>query len=86
MNKSTSTEAGKLLLEHYDDFARRAKMMTEIHAKPKKQQQENVGDGTSKHALDKSSSVIPVAAKKKVLGAGSKPLKVQNKKKNLKRL
>lgn len=25
-------EAGKLLLERYDDYARRAKMMTEIHA------------------------------------------------------
>lgn len=27
-------EAGKLLLEHYDDYSSRAKMMTEIHAKP----------------------------------------------------
>ena len=25
-------EAGKLLLEHYDDYSRQAKMMTEIHA------------------------------------------------------
>lgn len=25
-------EAGKLLLEHYDDYSSRAKMMTEIHA------------------------------------------------------
>ena len=25
-------EAGKLLLEHYDDYSKRAKMMTEIHA------------------------------------------------------
>lgn len=25
-------EAGKLLLEHYNDYAQRAKMMTEIHA------------------------------------------------------
>lgn len=25
-------EAGKLLLEHYDDYFQRAKMMTEIHA------------------------------------------------------
>eukprot|EP00041_Stephanoeca_diplocostata_P003752 m.37633 g.37633 ORF g.37633 m.37633 type:complete len:239 (-) comp14582_c0_seq4:172-888(-) len=79
-------EAGKLLLEQYDDFARRAKMMTEIHAKSKKQQQENVDGGASGHLLDKSSNVVPQATKKKVLGAGSKPLKVQNKKKNLKRL
>ena len=26
-------EAGKLLLEQYDDYFQRAKMMTEIHAK-----------------------------------------------------
>lgn len=25
-------EAGKLLLEHYDDYSQRARMMTEIHA------------------------------------------------------
>ena len=25
-------EAGKMLLEHYDDYSQRAKMMTEIHA------------------------------------------------------
>lgn len=25
-------EAGKLLLEHYNDYSQRAKMMTEIHA------------------------------------------------------
>jgi len=30
-------EAGKLLLEHYDDYCRRAKMMTEIHARLPKQ-------------------------------------------------
>jgi len=28
-------EAGKLLLEHYDEFAKRAKIYTSIHAKPK---------------------------------------------------
>jgi len=29
-------EAGKLLLEHYEDYSQRAKMMTEIHAQPPK--------------------------------------------------
>ncbi|KAJ1741367.1 hypothetical protein LPJ78_002428 [Coemansia sp. RSA 989] len=28
-------EAGKLLLEHYDDYARHARLITQIHAKPK---------------------------------------------------
>jgi ubiquitin-conjugating enzyme E2 S len=27
-------EAGRLLLEHYDDYSSRARMMTTIHAKP----------------------------------------------------
>jgi len=27
-------EAGKLLLEQYDDYSTRAQMFTEIHAKP----------------------------------------------------
>lgn len=27
-------EAGKMLLEHYDDYSQRAKLMTEIHARP----------------------------------------------------
>ena len=27
-------EAGKLLLEHYDDYCARAKLYTDIHAKP----------------------------------------------------
>ena len=29
-------EAGKLLLEQYDDYSMRAKIYTEIHAKPPK--------------------------------------------------
>ena len=29
-------EAGKLLLEQYDDYSSRAKLYTEIHAKPQK--------------------------------------------------
>lgn len=33
-------EAGKLLLEQYDDYCRRAKMMTEIHAAPSKRAHE----------------------------------------------
>jgi hypothetical protein len=27
-------EAGKMLLEHYDDYCTRARMFTEIHARP----------------------------------------------------
>ena len=34
-------EAGKLLLEHYEDYSRQAKMMTEIYALRQKSYQEN---------------------------------------------
>lgn len=55
-------EAGKLLLEHYDDYSSRAKMMTEIHAQGERTSKALKIDGDSinddggpqskKHALD----------------------------------
>lgn len=55
-------EAGKLLLEHYDDYSSRAKMMTEIHAQAertskalKMDNQESISDDgpqSKKHASD----------------------------------
>lgn len=56
-------EAGKLLLEAYNDYASRAKMMTEIHAQgPKANKGESSGEGSQdgpqakKHAGDKKSA------------------------------
>lgn len=46
-------EAGKLLLEHYDDYSGQAKMMTEIHAKPVKSSNLD-GPVAKKHAGDKN--------------------------------
>lgn len=58
-------EAGKMLLERYDDYSQRARMMTEIHAQPATskstvQQQidadstnDDGGPQSKKHALDK---------------------------------
>jgi len=69
-------EAGKLLLEHYDDYSQRARMMTEIHAaapKPPKPGLESEGPMAKKHAGDKK-----VAADKKKL--------LKDKKRTLKRL
>ena len=34
-------EAGKLLLEHYAEYSKQAKMITEIYAKPIKESKEN---------------------------------------------
>lgn len=68
-------EAGKLLLEHYDDYFQRAKMMTEIHAQPQKSCKAVTTDGplAKKHAGDKKL----IAEKKKIL---------KDKKRTLKRL
>jgi len=49
-------EAGKMLLEHYDDYCRRAKMMTEIHAQPIKQTKEGFESDSSNPCCSKSSS------------------------------
>lgn len=69
-------EAGKMLLEHYDDYSQRAKMMTEIHAQPSKFSKSGIlseGPLAKKHAGDKKIS----AEKKKIL---------KDKKRTLKRL
>uniref|UniRef100_A0A1B6MH50 Ubiquitin-conjugating enzyme E2 S n=1 Tax=Graphocephala atropunctata TaxID=36148 RepID=A0A1B6MH50_9HEMI len=71
-------EAGKLLLEHYDDYSQRARMMTEIHASASKLPKpglETAAEGpmAKKHAGDKK-----VAADKKKL--------LKDKKRTLKRL
>lgn len=68
-------EAGKLLLEHYDDYYQRAKMMTEIHAQPQKVSKTGLMEGplAKKHAGDKKLT----AEKKKIL---------KDKKRTLKRL
>ncbi|XP_068898975.1 ubiquitin-conjugating enzyme E2 S isoform X2 [Tenebrio molitor] len=70
-------EAGKLLLEHYEDYSQRAKMMTEIHAQPQKISKESSGEGplAKKHASDKNKQLT--AEKKKIL---------KDKKRTLKRL
>ncbi|XP_060529318.1 ubiquitin-conjugating enzyme E2 S [Cylas formicarius] len=67
-------EAGKLLLEHYDDYFQRAKMMTEIHAQPHK----------SKGVLTEGPLAKKLASDKNKLTAEKKKLK--DKKRTLKRL
>ncbi|XP_059169059.1 ubiquitin-conjugating enzyme E2 S-like [Physella acuta] len=72
-----NAEAGKLLLEQYEDYSQRAKMFTEIHAKPLRVTEDNCSE-------DKSADG-PLAKKH----AGDKKLldkKKRDKKKTLKRL
>lgn len=67
-------EAGKLLLEQYDDYSMRAKIFTEIHAKPPKASKEDVskeplteGPMAKRHAGDKLLEKRKKGDKKKVL-------------------
>lgn len=67
-------EAGKLLLEHYDDYSQRAKMMTEIHAQAERSSKglkldsnANGDDGpqSKKHALDIRAGNVGIGQEKK---------------------
>ena len=73
-------EAGRLLLEHYDDYSSRARMMTTIHAKP----------SSSSRGEPSTSGVSGGASKKRplesALTASGLEKKKKDKKKALKRL
>lgn len=61
-------EAGRLLLEHYDDYFSRARMMTTIHAKPSRGATETSGSeggGVSKKRPLDSASGSGLEKKKK---------------------
>jgi len=71
-------EAGKILLEKYEDFVKHAKMMTSIHALPKSEFKVESGSQESLEESDPSS---------KKRAADKKLDKLKNdKKKSLKRL
>jgi len=86
-------EAGKMLLEQYDDYSARAKMFTEIHARPPPKcskddanssgtvsASSDRGDGpmAKKHAGETSAAAVAAAERKKKME--------KDKKKTLKRL
>lgn len=54
-------EAGKMLLDRYDDYSQRAKLITEIHAQAAKLQFVNSSDTSSSHPGGASSSATCVA-------------------------
>lgn len=55
-------EAGKLLLENYDDFAKRAALMTKIHAKPKGVKSSSSSSSQSSSSAASSSSTSSAAS------------------------
>ena len=72
-------EAGRLLLEAYDDYAAHARLMTGIHAKPVAPSMEDVGIAEASMTTDASSTAGSSAVAKKVK-------KAKKTKKSLKRL
>jgi ubiquitin-conjugating enzyme E2 S len=74
-------EAGKMLLEHYDDYSQRAKLMTDIHAKPS-------CSSKTEHSDDDEgcSSSKKLASDKELQDAKKKEKLVKEKRKILKRL
>lgn len=70
-------EAGKLLLEAYEEFSKHAKLMTSIHARPAKKETQD--------AVTNNSAASSTADKKKPVAA-TVVKKPAEKKKTLKRL
>ena len=73
-------EAGKLLLERYDDYFKRAHLMTEIHARPSSSSKTEHSDDD-----DGCSSSKKVASEKKIQDKKKEKL-MKEKRKILKRL
>lgn len=71
-------EAGKMLLEHYDDYSQRAKLMTDIHAR-------NFSSKTEHSDDEGCSSSKKIASDKKIQDKKKEKL-MKEKRKILKRL
>ncbi len=86
-------EAGKLLLEQYQDYFSRAKMMTEIHARPSRttlpgaRTDQAISSSSSGPSVEGvSASVAATGKKRAVEKSGALDRKKKEKKKALKRL
>jgi len=72
-------EAGKMLLEHYDDYSKRAKLLTDIHARPS-------SSSHTGHSDDEGCSSSKKLASDKKLQDKKKEKLIKEKRKILKRL
>lgn len=68
-------EAGKMLLEHYDDYSQRAKLMTEIHARSASSKNVDEEDGCSSSKKLASEKKIQDKTKEKLLKEKKRILK-----------
>ena len=70
------SNVGKLFMESYEEFARRAKIMTEIHALPViSSDQKLSGEDSVSSSSSSSESIEKLASKKKMKDAMKKSLK-----------
>jgi len=87
-------EAGRLLLEKYDDYAKHAKLMTMIHASPKRPEElktakktnSDVQTTTTLTTMTTSSTSLKTSPKKRINTKENQTSKTTDKKKSLKRL
>jgi ubiquitin-conjugating enzyme E2 S len=83
---SLNDEAGKLFMESYDEFARRARIMTEVHAMTPGDEEDAVGEKCSSSSESSSSGTATVPTKQSVKATKEKTKEKEAKKKSLKRL
>lgn len=79
-------EAGKLLLEHYDEYCTRARLFTEIHARPTPKCMDNSASSTCSERTADGPSVKKHAADMMAVALERKKKLDKDKKKSLKRL
>jgi len=79
-------EAGKLLLEHYEDYFQRAKMMTEIHAKVNHVQVPTAQSSSEELNKMEGPTASKKAATDRTVLADKKKQVLKDKKRTLKRL
>ena len=82
---SLNDEAGKLFMESYDEYASRARLMTQVHAPKKSPTRPSSASLTDKNADDKEDVSDDIVAAKRKVNKEQKKQK-ENKKKGLKRL
>ena len=82
---SLNDEAGKLFMESYDDYARKARLMTSIHA-AKKESEDDLAEGEEKLTGAAGAAKDKKKDKKKGEAEKKKKKKKLEKKKSLRRL
>jgi len=68
-------EAGKDFMEDYEEYGKKARMYTEVHARPKKVEASSMDDGTEGEPLEKKQKPVDTKAAEKRKAEKKKSLK-----------